>query len=127
MLLTEYVPGGSTISDPYYASIIDRLRCAILEKCRGKVVLLDDGYAPVDKCNIVQVAIRKTGFVDLNHPAYSPDIAPSDYYIFSNLKKVLRGKNFSGDDATLDTVEENLNNFDLEFLYKGIYSLCDRW
>ena len=37
ILLIEYLSGGTTISDPYYASIIERLRCAILEKCRGKV------------------------------------------------------------------------------------------
>ena len=63
----------------------------------------------VHKCNIVQAAIQKVGFVELNHPAYSPNIAPSDYYLFSNLKKFLRGKKFSVDDETVDTVEYYLN------------------
>ena len=112
ILLTEYLLHGTTISGSYYASIIKRLCGAILEKCRGKVVLLDDGNAPVDKCNIVQVAIRKADFVELNHRAYSPDTVPSDYYIFSNLKKFLRGKNFRGDDETIDTVENHLNKLD---------------
>ena len=47
--LTEYLPGGTTISGPYYASIIERLCRAILEKCRGKVshgVLLLHDSAP---------------------------------------------------------------------------------
>ena len=117
------------ISGPYYASIIERLRCPILEKRRGKVshgVLLLHANAPVDKCNIVQAAIRKAGFVELNHLAYSPDIAPSDYYLFSNLKKFLRGKNFSRDDETIDTVEDYLNNLDSESFCKGIQSLRDR-
>ncbi|EFN80260.1 Histone-lysine N-methyltransferase SETMAR, partial [Harpegnathos saltator] len=30
----------------------------------------------------------------LEHPAYSPDLAPSDYYLFPNLKKFLAGKRF---------------------------------
>ena len=33
----EYLSGGTTISGPYYASIIEQLRCAILEKRRGTV------------------------------------------------------------------------------------------
>ena len=78
ILLTEHLPRETTISGPYYTSIIERLRCAILEKRGGKVVLLLHGNAPVHKCNIVQVAVEKAGFVKLNDLAYSPDIAPSD-------------------------------------------------
>ena len=55
------LPGGITINDPYYASIIERLRSVIVEKGRGKVsrgvVLLHDNVL-IDKCNIVQAAIR---------------------------------------------------------------------
>jgi hypothetical protein len=63
----------------------------------------------------------------LNHPTYSPDISPSDYYLFSNLKKFLRGKNFSLDSEAIDTVEDYLTDLDSEFFCKGIQSLRDRW
>ena len=85
--LTECLPGGTTTSGSYYASIIERLCCAILEIRRDKVshrALLFHNNVPVHKCNIVQTAIRKAGFIELNHPVYSPIIAPSDYYLFSN-------------------------------------------
>ena len=78
ILLIECLPRGTTISGSCYASIIERLCCAILEERSGKVVLLLHDNIPVHKCNIVQTAIRKTGFVDLNTPAYSPDATPSD-------------------------------------------------
>ena len=113
--MTEYLPRGSNNNDPYYASTIERLRCAILEKRRCKVsdgvVLLHDNTL-VHKCNIVQAAIRKADFVELNHHAYSADIAASDYYPFSNLKIFLRTKNFSLNDETIDTVDDYLNNLD---------------
>ena len=115
VLLTEYLPRGTIISGPYYASIIERWRCTILEKRHGKVsegVLLLHANAPVHKCNIVLAAIGKAGFVSLNDPAYSPDIASSDYYLFSNLKKFLRIKDFSRDYETIDTVEDYLSNLD---------------
>ncbi len=130
ILLTDYLARGSTINGPYYASLIERLLSAILEKRRGKVshgVLLLHDNAPVHKCNIVQATIRHAGFVELNHPAYSPDISPSDYYLFSNLKKFLRGKNFCSDDEAIQTVEDYLHDLDFEFFSEGIQSLCDRW
>jgi histone-lysine N-methyltransferase SETMAR len=34
-------------------------------------------------------------FEVLKHPAYSPDLAPSDYYLYPNLKKHLKGRKFS--------------------------------
>ncbi len=75
----------------------------------------------------LQAAIRQAGFVELNHPAYSPDIAPSDYYLFSNLKKILRGKNFSSDNEAISTVEDYLCDLDSKFFCQGIESLLDRW
>ena len=101
-----------TISDSYYVSIIERLCCAILKKRRGKVMLFVDGNASVHKCDIVQAVIRKGSFVELNHRVYSPDIAPSDYYLFSNLDQFLPGKNFSRGEETIDTVENYLDKLD---------------
>jgi hypothetical protein len=41
-------------------------------------------------------------FEVLKHLAYSPDLVPSDYYLFPNLKKHLRGRKFlSSEVATL--------------------------
>src|SRR5262249_48855929 len=37
IVLTDYLAHGSTIDGPYYASLIERLCFAILEKRRGKV------------------------------------------------------------------------------------------
>ncbi len=59
------------------------------------------------------------GFVELNHPAYSPDIAPTDYYVFSNLKKFMRGKNFGSDDEEIQTVEDYLCGLDSDFFLSG--------
>ena len=68
ILLTEYLPGRTMISGLYYASMIERLRYGIVEKRSGKVVLLLHDNTPVHKGNVVQTAIRKTGFVELNVP-----------------------------------------------------------
>ena len=118
VLLTEYLPRGITINDPCYASIIERLRSAIVEKGCGKVshgVLLLHDNAPVHKCKIIQAAIRQAGLIELNHQAYSLDIAPSDYHLFLNLNKFLRGKNFISVGEAVTTVEDYLTDLNSEF------------
>lgn len=66
-------------------------------------------------------------FIELNHPSYSPDIAPSDYHLFKRLKTFLRGKTFRSDDEVITTVENYLGDMDSDFFSNGINSLYDRW
>jgi hypothetical protein len=88
VLLMDYLPTGKTITGEYYATLIGRLRLAIKEKRRGMishgVSFLHDN-APAHTSHLAKSSIRDASFDLLNHPPYSPDIAPSDYHIFSNL------------------------------------------
>ena len=95
--LIDYKPAGTSITEEYYTNVIKQLRVVIKEKRRGKLaagVLLLHDNAPVHKSRAAQVAIRECKFEQLNHPPYSPDLAPSDHYLFRNLKSHLRGTRF---------------------------------
>ena len=41
----------------------------------------------VHTCKIAMNAVERNGYELIPHPAYSPDLAPSDYFLFPNLKK----------------------------------------
>ena len=65
-----------------YASTILALRENIKQKSRGNLsagVLLLHGNAPAHKSRTSRAAVRKCGFVELNHTTDSPDLAPSDF------------------------------------------------
>ena len=50
----------------------------------------------------------------ITHPPYSPDLALSDYHLFSGLKKQLKGRHFSSDaevTATAETWLDGTHNF----------------
>ena len=49
--------------------------------------------------------LHKRQFEQLNHPPYSPDPAPSGYYVFLNLKSNLRGMRFQDDDKLIAATE----------------------
>ena len=83
--------------------------------------------SPVHKCNITQAATQYTGFIELNHPTYSPDLAASDYHLFSNLKNFLCGRDFENDDEAIMTVNHYLERLDCDFFSRSIESRRDRW
>jgi hypothetical protein len=45
----------------------------------------------------IQMQLKELKFDVLQHPPYSPDLAPSDFYIFGPLKCALRGRKFRDD------------------------------
>ena len=94
VLLVDFLPHGTTVNSPYYASLLHQLHSSIREKHLEKLIrgmLLLHENALVHKSNITQAAIHYTGFTKLNHPVYSSVFAPSDYYLISqlNLKSFL--------------------------------------
>ena len=50
-------------------------------------------------------AVEQNGYELIPHPAYSPDLAPSDFFLFPNLKKDIRGLQFRSDEEVVMAVE----------------------
>jgi len=48
---------------------------------------------------VAQQALCNCEFVQLNYPAYSLDLAPSNYFLMINLKYRLRGTSFIDDES----------------------------
>ena len=48
--------------------------------------------------------INQFGWNTLTHPPYTPDLAPSDYHLFPDLKKHLGGTHFSTGDEVKDVL-----------------------
>ena len=97
ILMIDYLQHGETITSDYYANLIRNVREAIKEKRRGKLrlkVLFHQDNAPVHKSGVAMAALNKAGFEIVHHPPYSPDLAPSNFYLFPNLKGHLRGQKF---------------------------------
>ena len=54
-------------------------------------------------------AVEQNVYELIPHPAYSPDLAPSDFFLFPNLKKDIRGLHFRSDEEVVTAVEEWVN------------------
>ena len=70
---------------------------------------------------VALAAIQKCGFQLGEDPPYSPDLAPSDYYLFPKMKKEFGGHYFARYDV-MNAVDQNGAIYT-----EGIRLLHDRW
>ena len=102
----------------------------IREKRRGKLsigILLQQESVGVHTCKIAMDAVERNGYELILHPIYSPDLAPSDYFLFPNLKKDIRGRNFRSNEEVVAAVEEWVRDKDPGFFSSGLMALEHRW
>ena len=74
---------------------------------------------------IVKLLLAQWKVTVLDHPLYSPDLAPADYFLFPKVKSHLKGRLF---DSILDiqtAVTSTLNTSAKDDFYIGIQKLYD--
>jgi len=76
--------------------------------------------APAHRALATQKKLAYVGFQCLDHPPYSPDLAPSDYHLFPGLKKQLKGRHFSSDAEVIAAAETWLDGQPSDFFFEWL-------
>jgi histone-lysine N-methyltransferase SETMAR len=131
IILIDYLQRGQTINAEYYSGLLKGpLRTQLIKKRPGKLharpLLQQDNARPHTARRTID-AIADLRWELLPHPPYSPDLAPSDYHLFPELKKPLRGKRFSSLQEVKDAVERWTKSTPKEFFNDGLRKLVSRW
>jgi histone-lysine N-methyltransferase SETMAR len=71
--------------------------------------------------------LRDLHYELLEHPPYSPDLAPSDIYLFPKLKLFLAGHRFSSNQEATAAVERYFADLTKNHYRDGIMALKHRW
>ena len=130
VIMLDFLSKRGTITGVYYVNLLDQLKAAIHEKRRGKLskgVLLQQDNARVHTCKVAMDAVERNGYELIPHPACSPDLAPSDFFLLPNLKKDIRGLHFRSDEDVVVAVEEWVNGKDPDFFSSRLMVLEHRW
>lgn len=122
----EFLPPRFRIDSEMYQNILQRFRQRLNRIRPGKNILQHDNARP-HKSLSTREYIASTPWALLDHPPYSPDLAPCDYYLFGKLKKHLRGEKFETSDELQKAVLSYFNSKDSLYFQKEIYSLPNRW
>lgn len=130
ILFIDYLEKGKTINSDYYCALLDRLKEEIAKKrphMKKKKLLFHQDNAPCHKSMKTMVKLNELHFELLPHPPYSPDMAPSDYWLFSDLKKMLQGKKFQSNEEVIAETEAYFEAKEKSFYKHGIEKLEKRW
>ncbi len=110
----EFVPQGETMDSPMYQQILRNLRESVRRKRpalwmnrRTQFWLQHDGAGP-HHAQIVIDFCRDNNIQLVPHPSYSPDMAPSDFFLFARLKRQMRGRRFQDLDVLRQTIDQEL-------------------
>ena len=128
----ELLEPRKTVTADLYSQQLIRLSQALERKrpynAKGKreVILLHDNARP-HVALTTQATIAELGWEVLPHPAYSPDLAPSDYHLFRSMEHFFREKKY----VDLQSIKKDVSTFfDLKpasFYERGIQLLPEKW
>lgn len=128
VILIEFLQPGSTVNSDSYTKTLSNLKARIRRvRPEMEVVHLQHDNARPHTSAQTTSHIQKLGFTVLDHPAYSPDLAPSDYHLFPKLKEHLRGRRYQSDEELKTVVRRWLRDQDRQFYADGICKLPVRW
>ena len=130
ILFIDYFKKGKTINRDYYVALLNRFSAEIKKKrphMQKKKVLFHQDNVPCNKSMKTMVKLNELSFDLLPHLPYSPDLAYNDYWLLTDLKKILQGKRFGSNEEVIAETEAYFESKDESFYKKGIEKLEKRW
>lgn len=128
----ELLKPGETVNTDRYRQQMINLNHALIEKRpewarrHRKVILLHDN-APSHTAKLVKDTLAALGWEILPHPPYSPDLAPSDYHLFSSMGHALAEQHFLSYEDVQKWLDDWFGSRDFQFFWNGIHNLPTRW
>jgi histone-lysine N-methyltransferase SETMAR len=97
--------------------VLDRLISRI-RRVRSALYLTRDFFllhnAPVHSAAKIRQSLAQKQVATLNHPPYSPDLSPANYFLFPKVKLQLKGARFDTTEETQKAVTNQLNKIPAE-------------
>lgn len=131
VIAVDFLTEQRTVNAQYYSNLLkNTVKPAYRSKRRDipirSAILLQDNARP-HTARLTMETLNELGWETLEHPPYSPDLSPCDYYLFGPLKEALGGLRFETNAEVESFVREWLRDKPRDFYEKGIRKLPERW
>ena len=133
LVYQHYMPAGQTMNSSYYIKTLKAFKKAYAKKRpqnRGKVVKLHSDNAPAHASKMTQeyMAANSSWINPVEHPPYSPDLAPCDFWLFPKAKSLLGGIHIEGKTVRhqWERVCRQLNSDDFVEAYEKWLRRCQK-
>lgn len=131
ILLIDYADEASPMTGQYYCGVLDKFDAAVKAKRphleHERQILFHHVNAAAHSSLLATQKLRELRYELLPHPANSPDLAPSDFVLFPNLKKSLAGKRFTSNDEVIAETNAYFDRVDKSHFLTSCQELEKRW
>lgn len=127
-VLVHVVPKGHTINNIYYVEnclgpLVQEINTQRPTSGTKNMKILHDNARPHVHENTKNF-LKSNGITIIDHPAYSPDLAPCDFWLFSEIKKRLPDR--TTEDQLAPQITEILNSIPKEEYQKTFHKWIER-
>jgi len=127
----ELLKPGETVNTKRYQQQLIDLNRSLLEKRpeyrkrQHKVIFLHDN-APSHTAKLVRGTLEALSWKVLAHAAYSPNLDPSDYYLFASMGHAFAEQRFGSYEDVKNWLDEWFAAKGEDFYWRGIHKLPER-
>ena len=128
MVHWEMLERNATVNKELYIAQLHSVNEAIRLKRphrQGQTILLHDARPHV--AQVIKAALQELEWEVLQHPKYSSDLAPTDYYFFCSLSNHMRGVTFDNEEDFKNWLNKFFDTRPRNFWRNGIDKLVERW
>ena len=105
----------------------DRDRSKRPEKWRTNSGFLIHNNAPAHRLILVKNFLARNNVTTLEHPRFSPDLAPTGFYPFRQFKSVLKERRFCDATNIIKNATEGLKMLSQNVFQEYFQDLCSSW
>uniref|UniRef100_A0A0N5CBX8 Histone-lysine N-methyltransferase SETMAR n=1 Tax=Strongyloides papillosus TaxID=174720 RepID=A0A0N5CBX8_STREA len=115
---------GETINSEFYCQVLEEMYQKLSKKVpalinrKGPILLHDNAKPHVSKKTFQKLS--QLGYETLPHPAYSSDLAPTDFHFFKHLDNFLTDKIFGSDEDLKTAFEAFIESRTPDFYARGL-------
>jgi histone-lysine N-methyltransferase SETMAR len=127
----EFLTQNQAVNTAYYKEILIRLREKIRSKrpqlFRSRTWFLHYDNAFSHNALSIREFLAEKKIPVLPHPSYSPDLVPSNFFLFPKIKFFLKGKTFYDANTIKKNTLTHLQTLTLQDFQNCFQNLQDRW
>ena len=124
---TEFLEQGNTVNSTKYVNTLEKLKARLRRVRSEKVSIIHHDNTPPHTSLETRTALDCLGLRTLLHPPYSPDLAPSDFFLFPKLKDCLKGNRYQRDEDVKNAVLSWCRDKTSDFFADGIQQVVCWW
>ena len=121
----EFLEQGTTINSERCVSTLRALKGRLRRVRHDKVIRHDNARPHTSRQT--QCTLQQLERPTIPHPPYSPDLGPSDFFLFPLLMKHLKGNHYEADAEVEADVRSWCRSQTPKFFADGMRKLVQRW